>query len=100
MVKLVQLLCPQRHAIFATAYEEGVSNFLGACEMIETMVGPNGPYKRQCMICGSRDLRFEEGTTPWKTLIEAAPHLAKTQADIIRSRLQLDAEGKTLEKML
>jgi hypothetical protein len=97
MVKLVQFLCPQRHALLASAYEEGVGDFVGACNFLETMVGPDGSYKRQCMICGSRDLHFEEQTLPFKSLQEAAPYLMARQRMNIYARRMLDGQGKTLE---
>jgi hypothetical protein len=97
MVKIVQLLCPQRHCILATAYEEERANFEDACKGLELMVSEVGPYKRQCMICGSRDLRFEEGTTKFKTLVEAAPALTQTMYENIETRRELDRMGKTIE---
>lgn len=32
VVKLVQMLCPARHCVLMTAYEEDAADFLGACE--------------------------------------------------------------------
>lgn len=98
MVKIVQLLCPQRHAILAAAYQEGKGSFLECCDGIEELVGPQGPFKRKCMLCGSIDLHFEEGQTPYQTMKEAAPHLRAMQEANIKSRMILDAQGKTLEK--
>lgn len=100
MLMLVQFLCPSRHAILAGAYERGNGSFLECCDALEAMVGPNGAFKRQCMLCGSRDLHFEETELPFRTMQEAMPHLLTVQAANIASRRQLDAEGKTLEKLL
>jgi len=100
MVKLVQLLCPQRHAILAAAYEEEHSNFIETCNYIEDLVGPKGPVERQCMLCGSFDLRFDEQTLPFKTLLEAAPYLQQRESNNIFSRRLLDQQGKTLKPLL
>ena len=99
MVKITELLCPEGHVILMTAYEEDAGKHIEACDAIEAMVGPTGPLKRQCMLCGSRDLHFEEKTTPWKTLIEAAPHLGAQHAADMEERRKLDAAGKTIQRL-
>lgn len=48
MVKLVQLLCPARHCLLCTAYEEESSTFAEACEAINMMLSPKGPFNNYC----------------------------------------------------
>jgi hypothetical protein len=85
-VRIVQLLCPQRHCIVATAYQspdgEVVPEITDVpqgkfAHMVELGVNP------WCGICSSRDLQPEDRPTPYATLAEAAPflrHLADAQA--------------------
>jgi len=94
VVKLVQMLCPQRHCLLASAYAEGAGNFLEACEQLEGIIRDAG-MNRWCAICGSRDLRFEEGTTSYQTMAEALPHLMANEQRCIDSRRLLDSLGQT-----
>ena len=96
MVKLVQLLCPKRHCIMGVAYLDGKDTFVGVCNRIEDIIR-EGPLNRWCGICGSRDLKFKETTTPWKTIPEAYPHLKAAEADQIATRYHLNATGQALE---
>jgi hypothetical protein len=85
-VRIVQLLCPQRHCIVATAYEspDGEAD----PEMTEALRRKFGAlvgagWNPWCGICSSRDLRPEDRPTIFATLAEAAPflrHLADAQA--------------------
>ena len=85
-VRIVQLLCPQRHCIVSTAYESPDGAEIpemtervreGFAELVKTGVNP------WCGLCYSRDLRAEDRPTKFATLDEAMPHLmesAKQQA--------------------
>lgn len=95
-VNLVQMLCPERHCILAVAYDPEQGTFVQACEELEDII-QNANMNRWCAICGSRDLRFEEGTMPYKTLAEALPNLLANEQKNIESRRLLDAMGGTYE---
>lgn len=99
MVRLVQLLCPQRHSIIAAAYEEGSSTFDQVVRMMEKRVrelGING----WCGICGSHDLRYEEARTKAKTLAEIMPALKEAEASNLATRAALNAAGETYDQKL
>lgn len=95
-MNLVQLLYPARHCIFAVAYLDGKDTFVAVCNSMEGIVRET-PLNRWCGICGSRDLRFEEKKTPWKTLAEAYPHLKAAEADNVAARHYLAARGQSIE---
>ena len=62
MVKIVQLLCPERHCLLGIAYEDERGSFKEACAALQAMID-SGPFNNWCGLCGSRVLHFEEGTT-------------------------------------
>lgn len=95
MITLVQMLCPKRHCILMVAYEDDAGTFLQACEELEQIIRESS-MNRWCAICGSRDLRFEEGKT-WETMEGALPHIRATEQAQIFSRRLLDAMGETVE---
>lgn len=79
--RIVQLLCPQRHCIVATAYESPDGAEMP--EMSERLLewfakllaaGAN-PW---CDICHSRNLKPEDRATRFATLAEAKPHLKES----------------------
>lgn len=87
-VYILQLLCPLRHCILATAYEaDAISEPDHAAPMIERLDGKvNGllasnSMNPRCGICGAeRDSwSYEAGETRWKNLAEARPALIKEQ---------------------
>jgi hypothetical protein len=87
-VRIVQLLCPKRHCIVATAYESPDGEMLpemtvrlreGFEEMVQKGANP------WCGICQSRDLRPEDQPTVFATMVEAWPFLAEN------ARLQAEA---------
>ena len=96
MVKIVQLLCPQRHCLLGIAYEEEHSSFREACGAITSMM-TEGPFNNWCAICGSHDLHFEERATEFHTLLEAAPYLGMQSAANAQSRAAMDAAGLTYD---
>lgn len=97
MVRLVQLLCPERHCLMASAYEEERSCFTDACEGLRAMV-KGGGFNAWCALCGSRELHFEEGVTKFLTLAEAMPSLMTEQHKNMAARQLLEATGQTYEK--
>jgi hypothetical protein len=95
-VYLVQYLCPQRHCILAVAYEEGSGSFeesQGQIRLAMQAAGVN-PW---CGICGSRELHFEEGRTPFQSLEEAMNPLLSGEKAQAESRQALDALGLTYD---
>jgi hypothetical protein len=95
-VWIVQLLCPERHAIMAVAYERTDESRLN--EMSEGIKAAmkEGNLRWECGICKdtdgpkSIDLHFEEGPTRFGTVEEAMPHLRKIEEENIVSRMYLD----------
>lgn len=79
-VRIVQLLCPQRHCITALAYE--------------TETGAEDPAKTEllrstlrelnldpwCGICRADNLVYEDRPTRFETMTEAAPHIERLAA--------------------
>lgn len=98
MVKLVQLLCPQRHCLVASMYEEERSSFEEACTMLRDMLAPKGPFNPWCALCGSHELHFEQGNTSFKTLVEAGPTIDETARKNAESRALLESLGMTYEQ--
>ena len=79
----MQCLCPSRHCLLAIAYEEGgdltpesASKGLKALVEINCQQGLMNPW---CGICGSRDLKYEDGVTRYQSIEEAKPHLEETE---------------------
>jgi hypothetical protein len=77
-VRIVQLLCPSRHCVLATAYEspDGAEIPEAAdrlterfSEMVEKGANP------WCGLCKSRDLHAEDAPTKFATMEEAMPYL-------------------------
>lgn len=89
-VHLVQLLCPSRHCFIASAYDEGEKTFGDVVHSIDEAIGLLGMVK-QCAICGSTDLRFEDGETRFASLAEAIPHLRALEQENAEARRALDA---------
>ena len=84
-VRLVQLLCQQRHCFIATAYEAP-----GGVEMpqiaqrlrIQFDEMAEGRVTRpKCLICGGADFHTEDRATNWATMQEAYPHLMEHEKE-------------------
>ena len=91
MVHILQVLCPSRHCLFAIAYEEDKQSHESAKEQAH-MVFDEGLINPWCGICGSKVLRLEIGRTKWKTMEQAAPHLAEAEAAQLATRAQMERE--------
>lgn len=74
MMMLIQWLCPARHCVLASVYQQGEEEFAAACAALEKLAAERGIAKR-CGICDSRDLRWEEKATRYQTLEEMWPVL-------------------------
>ena len=88
-VRIVQLLCPERHCIVAGAYEEGNGNSDATIESLKEMLGALSIDDR-CGLCGSTDLQFEDALTKYATMREAAPKLAETARRNQRTRALIE----------
>lgn len=78
-VRLVQLLCPNRHCVVAAAYLPGESTFDEAVAFLRNQL-QSLEAEWRCGICGSRRLGFEDAETRYDSLAQAAPELAREQA--------------------
>ena len=88
-VHICQMLCPERHAIFALAYEEEEMSDEDAIQHANATLDEavqSGIMNRWCGICGSKDLKPECGRTKFTTMEEAKPHLKKAQEENLVSR--------------
>jgi hypothetical protein len=82
-VRIVQMLCPERHCVVATAYESPDGELIP--EMTERLeerfrelcsMGANA----DCAICRSRNLHCEDAATIFTTMQEAEPALRELAA--------------------
>ena len=97
MVRIVQLLCPERHCLVAAPYEDDRMTFRECCDALKTAFDTGG-FNSHCGICGSRDLHFEDGAKEFSNLKEAAPSLQAMMEQNMHTRTLLDALGLTYDK--
>ncbi len=77
-VRIIQLLCPSRHCIVATAYESKDGQAIPEMtdrlrESFEQLVTAGlNPW---CGLCQSKSLTYEDQPTIFRTMAEAMPHL-------------------------
>jgi hypothetical protein len=96
-VYIIQCLCPNRHAIFAVAYnpdemphDVAMATFQQQVEKwIETKT-----IKPECGICNSRDWSYERRRTRWDTMEEAEPELLKVELANVLTRTQIEQERR------
>ncbi len=83
-IRLVQLLCPQRHCIIAMAYfsqsGEAHPDMEDAMSVAFHRAVEAKVLNPHCGLCHSTDLHLEDGCTGWSTMEEAAPYLAQSAA--------------------
>lgn len=82
-IRIVQLLCPQRHCVIAMAYlsENGAPD-PSATEAVKERFDSAVQCRMLnpwCDICKSRDLHTEDGATRFSTLEEARPFLEDSE---------------------
>ena len=96
MIHIIQLLCPLRHAIIGCAFDPEEYSFeeVKASATKELAKLKANPW---CGICGSHDLRFEEGRTKFKTMAEAMPSVAQIGLHQMLTRALLEKEGRTYD---
>jgi hypothetical protein len=91
-VRIVQLLCPSRHAIAAYAYESPRGEPLAA-EMVRFRAGVQAALETglawRCELCRSETLVYEDARTRFDSLEEAGPYLRQLEAEQLESRTAL-----------
>jgi hypothetical protein len=110
-IRIVQCLCPARHAFMGIAYLPGITSAqkeLGGTEditltvenaapylqsIVESMIASGGLHAR-CGICGSTELVYEDRVTIFATMEEALPRLREEERMQRVTRLVIDAAGK------
>lgn len=100
-IHLVQCLCPDRHSVFAAAYEQGVQKGADVVRDIEALFA-RGRLKWECGLCGSHTLHFEDNKTGFTCMAEAVTaigDLLKTQG-YIQGVVEMVAAIGTLSKPL
>jgi hypothetical protein len=91
MIHIIQLLCPERHCLLATVYDPREKD--GAAALAEMKAAVERAIERniiepECGLCRSRDWRYEDQPTIFKTLDEAIPVLlAQQRAQQISARI-------------
>jgi hypothetical protein len=92
-VWICQCLCPDRHAMLATAGEADTATEVAAVrtELRRNVVRllESGVLNGWCAICGAHRAtwRYELGRTKWATLEEAMPHLRQLEAQNMLTNL-------------
>jgi hypothetical protein len=101
-IRLVQLLCPSRHALLALPFDpvefsdaEAIKHLSDRFEGFK-----GGRINRRCGVCGSADLRYEVGQTGFATMDEALPKLVELMAANRSTREFLDKLGLTYDSRL
>ena len=82
-VRIVQVLCPSRHCIVATAYESPDGEELPKLterlrKQVEDLMAA-GNMNPWCGLCNSRQWTYEDRATAYATIAEALPALAETE---------------------
>src|SRR5260370_37741581 len=90
-----QYLCPKRHAILAQGWDDRGHIAVEMEEVFRRKVEHlhrTGTLRRRCNVCAQDvPLHFEDGVTQFRTMEEAAPHLAAMQARQWATRQMLKA---------
>jgi hypothetical protein len=78
MIHILQLLCPRRHCFIAVVWDDTTKDlgtaYVDLMKETARAIGDD-PERLACGLCGSHDLKPEDGVTRWRTLEEARPHL-------------------------
>ena len=93
VIHLIQCLCPNRHAIFAVAYDPDELADDVALAVFQQGVEDwirRGQINPWCGICHSRELHYEVAQTKWKTMAEAEPEMLKAEAENLQTRALID----------
>ena len=97
MIHIIQLLCPQRHAIFAVSYDPlEMPDDVALLTFQSTIEGwiKDQTINPWCGICGAKQGQwsYEQRSTKFKTMEEAMPELKKGEMNQMISRALIDAE--------
>lgn len=97
MVRLVQCLCPARHAIMATAYEPETIKPEDAIAALRRAIAGAlriGALNPWCGICGARDSQwaYEDNQTRFHTIEDAKPELARLEQENAKAREMVAAQ--------
>lgn len=93
MIYVIQCLCPNRHAIFAVAYDpKDIAHdvvMAGFQAQIEGWIADKtiNPW---CGICESRVWTYEQRRTKYDTIEEAKPELRKLEVEQLFTRMQIE----------
>jgi hypothetical protein len=93
-IYLMQLLCPQRHAIVALAFDPEAmteNEARQACEK-RMAIGDINPW---CGICGSRHLRYEAAPTRFETMEKARPELERLERENAAARIFFETQRRS-----
>lgn len=91
-VRIIQLLCPERHCLFMVAYQTDDGQAVPTlAEKARAFYLEKAHGDGACGICRSRDLNTEDGLTIWATTEEAKPYLMELQQRQIAARRFIDA---------
>lgn len=89
-VRIVQLLCPARHCIVASAYESPdgaeLPEYTAKLKAVYTRVAA----EQSCGICGSAELSYEDRATIFATLAEARPVFEREERMQLAARAAID----------
>jgi hypothetical protein len=84
MIWIAQILCPERHCILASAFDDKQRSrrqvMAQLVVAVEQMVA-NGTIDRECVICGSAAWRVESGRTNYATMDAARPELERLERE-------------------
>jgi hypothetical protein len=88
MIKLAQLLCPQRHCFMAVAFDAAEVTEADACIQLRRSTAKLGrlSHGSTCALCGSRDFSVAIGATRFATMDEAMPRLVASMAAQLATR--------------
>lgn len=79
MVKLLKRLCPNKHLLCGTFYDDAVETPEAARQQMHEMGKLAGVFD-VCSICGSDQMSVEEESTEFATMEDAHAHIAATVA--------------------
>ena len=95
-IRLIQCLCPRRHAIMAVMYDDATVSpddaVAGFSSLVELAI-QEGAIRRRCEMCREDTVfHYEDGITIFSNLEDARAAGAVLEAEQLRLREQLNAE--------
>ncbi len=97
MIRIVQCLCPSRHAIMAYVYDDAeVTPERARYALAETLTAAiiEGPLNPWCGLCNSRSFHYEDAVTPFRTMEEALPHFERLERENQHARAVLGGANR------